>query len=258
MERGFFSGNEKDPFIQKMINWVFSRFTEFSAQETAQLLELFFCSIEIEEYQKFKISKRQMEWLASRLIVKQLVSKVLSSESDIPLNQICIRKESSGVPYVEIKSYGRVGWLSISHSQGGVLTAFSQDTSIRFGVDLEHIETRPLDLFADYFTLSEIAWISAGPNVFKDLHANLVWSAKEAFLKAIEIGLQMDTRKINIHPIGEGLLPKVWNAVSFSVEGFSVNNWQLLFSHNHEYVMTICLPEGQQSQLKEVEFPSII
>lgn len=229
------------------------RFTEAPPLKTVQLLERFFSKLEIEEFQKFKIPKRKSEWLASRLLVKQLVQKIIASDTLFPLKAITFQKESSGVPFVMVDSLGRVGWLSISHSHDGVLAAFTQDREIRFGVDLEFIESRSLDLFADYFTPSEIAWIASSSIDRRDLHANLVWSAKEAYLKAIEKGLQMDTRKIEIHPSGERLFSKGWNRIGFLVEGPSSQGWQILYSHHQEYVMTICLPESQIAHLVEIE-----
>ncbi len=236
-----------------MIYWTFSNFTEFTPQKTAQLLERFFSNGEIAEFQKFTIPKRRSEWLASRLLVKQLIQKVMDIKEGIPLQSTTLKKESSGVPYIVIEGMGRVGWLSISHSQGGVLAAFSQDERIRFGVDLEHIEPRPLDLFEDYFTDTEITWLSNSEERCKDLYANLVWSAKEAYLKAIEKGLQMDTRKINIHPINEEISSNGWNALSLNVEGRLIQDWKLLFSHYQDYIMTLCLPAVHEQQLIEVE-----
>ncbi|MBA4385002.1 MAG: hypothetical protein C0410_09720 [Anaerolinea sp.] len=241
-----------------MINWTFAKFTDSLPFRTAQLLERFFSYQEIEEYQKFKIQKRQTEWFASRLAVKKLVQQVMAAKTVFPLASITIHKKNSGLPYIVVEGLGRVGWLSMSHSQHGVLAAFSQDDSLHFGVDLEFIEPRSLDLFVDYFTTSEITWISNSDLHNKDLNANLVWSAKEAYLKAIGLGLHMDTRKINIHPFGEKLSPKGWNAINFSVEAINLLNWQILFSHYQEYVLTICLPESQRSQLNEVTMVTLI
>jgi phosphopantetheinyl transferase len=240
-----------------LINWTFSRFTDFPPLKTAHLLERFFSTAEITEYQKFKIPKRQSEWLASRLLVKQLVQRVFD-QKELPLESITLRKEPSGVPYVALEGQQRVGWLSISHSQGGVLAAFSQEVALRFGVDLEFIEPRPLDLFADYFTPSELAWISSLDEQCQKVNANLVWSAKEAYLKALEKGLQMDTRKINIYPSADVLSIKGWNTINFDVGGKKVHEWQLLFSLRQDYVMTICLPETLGSFLEEVNnLPSL-
>ncbi|MHB8088670.1 MAG: 4'-phosphopantetheinyl transferase family protein [Anaerolineaceae bacterium] len=236
-----------------MINWTFSRFTDAPPLKTVQLLERFFSDLEIEEFQRFKIPKRKSEWLASRLLVKQLVQKIIATDMLFPLKAITFHKETSGVPIVMVDGLGRVGWLSISHSHDGVLAAFTQDRKVHFGADLEFIESRSLDLFADYFTPSEIAWIASSQMDKKDFHANLVWSAKEAYLKAIEKGLQMDTRKIEIHPSGESSFSKGWNRIGFMVEGFNSQSWQILYSRHQGFVMTICLPENQSSHLVEIE-----
>lgn len=236
-----------------MIYWTFSRYTALPSLRTAQTLERFFSDLEIEEYQRFKIPKRGEEWFASRLLVKRLVQKVMTSDLSLSLKTITFHKESTGVPFIEIDGLGRVGWLSISHSHDGVLAAYSQDDKTRFGVDVEFIEQRSPELIADFFTPSEIAWIFNSEARDKDLHANLFWSAKEAFLKAIEKGLQMDTRKINIHPPGELSVTEGWSAIGFSVEGMNLQDWQLLVSHNADFIMAFCLLNGQRLQHVEVE-----
>jgi len=236
-----------------MIYWTFSRYPALPPLRTAQPLERFFSDLEIEEYQRLKISKRRAEWFSSRLLVKRLVQKVMASELSLSLKSITFHKESSGVPFVEIDGLSRVGWLSISHSHDGVLAAFTLDGKVRFGVDVEFIERRSPELIEDFFTPSEIAWISKFGERDNDLHTNLVWSAKEAFLKAIEMGLQMDTRKINIHPPDERSLTEGWSAIDFSVEGINLRDWQLLYSRNDHFIMTICLSKGQGSQLVEIE-----
>ena len=236
-----------------MIYWTFSRFTALPPLRTAQILERFFSDLEIEEYGKFKITKRKTEWLASRMLVKRLVQKVMSSDLSLSLKSITFHKESTGVPFIVVEGLGRVGWLSISHSHDGVLAAFTQEGEARFGVDMEFIEPRSLELFADYFTPSEITWISTSEEHNKNVYANLVWSSKEAFLKAIEKGLQMDTRKIEVHPPGERLLSEGWIGIDFSVEGINLRDWQLFYSRNDQFIMTICLSKGQGSQLVEIE-----
>jgi phosphopantetheinyl transferase len=236
-----------------MIYWSFNQCTDSPPLKTAQLLERFFSVREIEEYHKFKVLKRRAEWFSSRLLAKQLVQKVFSDRISLPLTSIFINKELSGVPYVEIEKTGRVGWLSLSHSHNGVFAAFSLDDTLRFGVDLEFIEPRPLDLFTDYFTPAEVAWLSAAPISLTTPYANLVWSAKEAFLKAIEKGLQIDTRKINIHPPESHRLSEGWHKIEFSVKEAASSRWCLLASLRDNYVMTVCLLKEIRSQFIEVK-----
>ncbi|PKN99677.1 MAG: hypothetical protein CVU42_06730 [Chloroflexi bacterium HGW-Chloroflexi-4] len=229
-----------------MIYWTFSSFTNSPPLKIAQTLERFFSILEIEEFEKFKIPKRQLEWLASRMLVKRLVHQLAISDSPLSLRSVTVQKEITGVPYVVMEGMGRVGWLSLSHSHEGVLTAFSQEGEARFGVDLEFIEPRSLQLFLDYFTATEIAWLSTLNEKEKDLCSNIVWSSKEAFLKAIERGLSLDTRKINIHPCDVSYLSKGWTEINFEVDGMVTGEWQLLASSHQGYVMTICLQRARE------------
>ncbi len=211
-------------------------------QDTLAILGQSFNQGEVETYLKFKVPKRKREWLASRWLVKYLVAKVNAQNGTLPLNTITIQKMESGAPVAVIEGVGRVGWLSMSHSRDAVLVGYSPDAECRFGVDLEFIEPRSPELLEDFFTPFEIQWVSSSPENKKEFRANLVWSAKEAYLKAIEQGLRVETRTIEIKPLPVQELNNGWERLDFSAHGSSVSVWSLWFMHAHDYVLTLCLP----------------
>ena len=66
------------------------------------------------------------------------------------------------------------------------------------GVDIERIAPRAPEFAADYFTARELAQVAASPPHERDATITLIWSAKEAALKALRLGLTVDTRQVSI------------------------------------------------------------
>jgi len=151
-----------------------------------------------------RAGKRRVDWLLGRLAAKRLVARVLSEivRMDLPLDAFDIVAEPSGAPVVRLADGGRlpVG-VSISHSDGTAFCAAWAETGrvLAVGADLERIAPRPEGLVRDFFRPAEIAaWeaLPAGPG--RDAFASAVWSAKEAVLKALRLGLSVDTRSVEI------------------------------------------------------------
>ena len=245
----------EDPcLLSTMIHWIFSKTPLFNLQECLNNLEEFFSSDEIETLQGFTVPKRKLEWLNSRLIIKSLVADTILPKISLPLSAIEVQKMHTGVPFVVLNGTDRFGWLSLSHSQEGVFAAFSQNQEYRFGVDTEFLEERSPELISDFFTETESRWVDRFQGQERIYLANLIWSAKEAFLKAIEKGLQLDTRCVEITPCD--LSPTVfdWNALEFKINGQSLKNWRLLYRQEGSYVLTLCLPADKQIEVSRIKF----
>lgn len=129
-----------------------------------------------------KSPKRRRDWLLGRWAAKTLLRQVLG---ELP----SVLNDKDGVPYV-------VGYpdlhISISHSGDFALCALTVDGAV--GADLEQIAPRSAAFVADYFTPPEIAFMAQAP----DTLPTLLWSAKEAALKALHVGLSVDTRAVEI------------------------------------------------------------
>jgi 4'-phosphopantetheinyl transferase len=65
------------------------------------------------------------------------------------------------------------------------------------GADIEHIEPRPWRFVEDYFTADEIDQVRAAPAGLQDTLVTAIWSGKEAVLKALRVGLTVDTRAVS-------------------------------------------------------------
>jgi 4'-phosphopantetheinyl transferase len=68
------------------------------------------------------------------------------------------------------------------------------------GCDLELIEPRSDGFVADYFTTEEQALVARAFAADRPRLCALLWSGKESALKALRMGLRMDTRCVMVSP----------------------------------------------------------
>jgi hypothetical protein len=68
------------------------------------------------------------------------------------------------------------------------------------GCDLERIEGRSRAFLEDYLTPHERAFVAEGPESEYPLRATLVWSAKEAVMKALGEGLRLPPASVQVAP----------------------------------------------------------
>jgi 4'-phosphopantetheinyl transferase len=94
--------------------------------------------------------------------------------------------------------------FNLSHSDQAALFAFA--LSRRVGVDVERIHSRTdvMGLGRQVFTEAEMARLSAAPEQGKEDLFFTLWTQKEAFIKAIGLGLSAPLREITV---GQGLVP---------------------------------------------------
>ena len=202
------------------------------------------------EYDRFKVPKRKKEWMGSRLAVKKLIRACVPELAQHKLSQIQIIKEPSGAPFLQIDGEKRLpGWLSLSHSHEHVLAAYSPD-EIRFGVDLEFIEPRSIGFVRDYFTGNEVDQVVlSGPDQ-KALIITIIWSAKEAVLKAITEGLRIDTRKIEISSGTESPNKGDWNVLELHCSAeIKIPSLRLLWRREGDFIQTLCVLENHNQKL---------
>ncbi|NUQ07274.1 MAG: 4'-phosphopantetheinyl transferase superfamily protein, partial [Anaerolineae bacterium] len=81
-----------------------------------------------------------------------------------------------------------------SHSAGRAFCALGEQAML--GADLERIVPRAPGFAADYFTTAERALTAAADAAHRDLMTTAIWCGKEAALKALGLGLTVDTRTV--------------------------------------------------------------
>ena len=159
---------------------------------------------ELARFATLRTAKRRQDWLLGRWTAKHLLQSALDQEAGVrlPLDAIVVENDAHGVPRVnlaldqlDIKYWGRLS-LSISHSYGQAFCALTTVPGGRVGADIERIEPRSGPFVADYFTAEEVARLPQEPGPERDALVTAVWSAKEAVLKALGLGLTVDTRRV--------------------------------------------------------------
>lgn len=151
---------------------------------------------------RMRFRKRYIEYLTRRWTAKRAIASVLGIEPDpAVLVHIEVGNHPSGAPYVMIE--GRVAEIDISISDRAgwaVCLAGAPGTeTVPLGIDLELAEPRSKGFVTDFFTPAEQRWVWSLPDAdARDAAANLIWSAKEAALKVLKVGLRADTRDVEV------------------------------------------------------------
>jgi 4'-phosphopantetheinyl transferase len=149
------------------------------------------------------VPKRRADFLLGRWAAKELLAGLLASPRGgaPPLDSYEIVPGPRGAPVVRRPDGARLPFgVSVSHSDGTAFCAAwpDPDDALAAGADLERIEARSEAFVRDFFTDAETAaWDARPAGGPRDLLATALWSAKEAVLKALRLGLTVDTRHID-------------------------------------------------------------
>jgi 4'-phosphopantetheinyl transferase len=173
---------------------------------------------EAARFAALKTEKRRRDWLLGRWTAKHLVRQWVWQKTAewLPLAAVEIGNDADGAPIVN----GH--WsLSISHSNGYAFCAVAEGGAL--GADMERIEPRIEHFAADYFTVEELDRLPVTDDRLRDTMVTAVWSAKEAALKALHLGLRVDTRAVSclIDPVVA--LPQQWTSFAIQVDGRRLN-----------------------------------
>jgi 4'-phosphopantetheinyl transferase len=165
----------------------------------------------MERLARFRFPGRRDEWLAGRITAKTLVSRELSAREgrEVPLTEIEIVPEITGAPAVRSAATGAALPISvtISHSAGRTLSALlftdlPECAGCSVGADLEKVELRSDGFVRDFLTgperreVEEVGGGASVPFEARAARANGIWSAKESVLKALKLGLTVDTWRV--------------------------------------------------------------
>jgi phosphopantetheinyl transferase (holo-ACP synthase) len=151
---------------------------------------------------------RRRKWLLGRWAAKRLLGELAAEDNGFVVGQLArpslnedwrcqfsILNDDFGVPYVDRQGQGRLPLsLSISHRGDCGLAAIALVSGACIGADIETVESRDPALVRQFFSENEADSVMGGGDV--DRTVARTWSAKEAVLKAMGIGLRHDTRDI--------------------------------------------------------------
>ena len=138
--------------VEENIDQLRSMFNDFSLYESG--------------LQKFKAEKRQLEWLAVRVLLKEL----LGEEKEIDYLP-------SGKPFLKDRS----AYISFSHTCGYVAVAVHPTQEV--GIDIEQYGDRVRRLASRFVREDEMSSVRAGDEIYALL---LHWSAKETMFKLMK------------------------------------------------------------------------
>jgi 4'-phosphopantetheinyl transferase len=203
--------------------------------ETRGVLSVF----EFQKFSAFRFQKRREEWLLGRWTAKSLVQS-LPAYQHLPLDKIEIWNTPKGAPYILLPdgSTSR-NCLSFSHRDGLAFCALASGPDLKIGADLERIEPRGGNFTVDYFTQAEQMLINSHPVMNRDLLVTLIWSAKEAMLKALGVGLRWDTRQVEISDIkGLDVPAGEWQKIEV-ITRTTDYHWSATWQRRGEYILTL-------------------
>ncbi len=166
--------------------------------------------------EKFAVPKRRRDWLLGRWTAKHLVRAYLAEARDrlVPLDEIEVLAGDDGAPYVQVGEPLPLS-LSISHSGVESFCAVCRAKDGHVGADIEQVEPRETGLVHTFFTPAEIAVVDAAVASERDAYITAIWSAKEAVLKTLRLGLRADTRQVEV---AISRLSPEWRAFSVVVD----------------------------------------
>ncbi|HUJ78997.1 MAG TPA: beta-ketoacyl synthase N-terminal-like domain-containing protein [Nitrospiria bacterium] len=151
--------------------------------------------------------KRQIEWLLGRAAAKDAVRRLVSAHFGVELcpADIEILPDADGRPQVSGSWTALTGGspaVSISHSAGWA-AAIAGLPGIQLGIDIEHVDRRPLDSSWERaaFAESELALVSS-PEGDRNEWVLRLWCAKEAAAKALGHGLVGDPHALVVQRLG--------------------------------------------------------
>ncbi len=146
---------------------------------------------ELRRFERLKVRSKRDEFLISRGIVRLILGGYLS---ELPQN-IKIHIDPRGKPYLTNTELS----FNISHSGENLLCACGLFQHI--GVDIQEIyEVSNLNWIIErYFSPKEKEYLTRLPSISKESFFEL-WSAKEAFLKAVGSGFRSHPQQFSLLP----------------------------------------------------------
>lgn len=210
-----------------MVSVLYTRFTKkLPADKYQQLLAQLPLKMQqqVSGFRKWEDAHRSV--LGKALLIEGLKEYNLPLVSLADLNYTAFQK-----PYFTKDIH-----FNISHSGNYIVCAIG---TTEVGVDVEEIKEIPLSDFKELFSPEELKLI------FKDAHNYApfytLWTQKEAFLKAVGVGLNMPLNKVII-----------WK----NIIEYNGNTWYLKQLSIHEdYICHIATPHtSMQVNLKELHF----
>ncbi|RYE14589.1 MAG: 4'-phosphopantetheinyl transferase superfamily protein [Rickettsiales bacterium] len=150
-------------------------------------------SKEKEKLYSFRFQEDKSRYLVSHIFLR----KIINYYTDIPISLIKFRYNEYGKAYI-YKDISFPFFFNLSHAHNKALIAIN---NTEVGVDVEYIKN-----LLDIYELASVIFSEREYECFLDLSCHndklnyfyTIWTKKEAFLKALSIGLVNDLKSINV------------------------------------------------------------
>jgi phosphopantetheine--protein transferase-like protein len=227
-------------------------------EEDLPLLPTWLSKRELDHLASLRFEKRRKEWQLGRWTAKLAVVEYLNNitESDngqaeilvesltpvlqlsLPkLMQIEILAAADGAPQVFFNGKLLDYTLSLSHREQRAFCAITQ-SYLRMGCDLEFIEQHSKAFLKDFFTNGEYHLLDETIEPLRTKLIALVWSAKESALKALGVGLQFDTRDMEVRLAKQGIEEQTFTVSCKQEHDLGFNGW---WWNEGKYLFTIAV-----------------
>ena len=153
----------------------------------------------------------QKHYTSARALTKLILSKYLKGMTPLDCHFF---ENAYGKPKLSLDTNLE---FNLSHSGNFGLLGISYQHPI--GIDLEIHATRPFeDVAQTCFSNTEIEFLKKQPHYLKSLSFFNIWSQKEAFIKAIGMGLSYPTTSFTVTalPPSKNLIPSPWQMTRFT------------------------------------------
>ena len=157
-------------------------------------LETYLSIKEIEKANRFKFERDRTRFIIGRAFLRKMLGNILNFDPSL-LN---IEADVYGKPFLSNEQHRHLHF-NLSHSGDYIIYAFSPDSNI--GIDIEKINPSidHLEIARRYFSSREIAFLNETKNGHKVTELfYLIWSRKEALLKAVGTGLLPNLKDIDV------------------------------------------------------------
>ena len=203
-----------------MIHWLTQSHETMPRTAVPPHKSTFLSDSEADRLATLTTEKRRRDWLLGRWTAKRLLQTVIweTSHTTVPLDLITVANNADGVPTIasQLPLVDGQYSISLSHSHGQALVTAVAKPNWPIGCDIEKVAPRGEAFIDDYFTETEALLVRQVAGAQRDLLTTAVWSAKESVLKALHLGLSVDTRAVAclIDPVerpSDSWMPfKVW------------------------------------------------
>lgn len=212
-------------------------------EQPEQVVKQFRSTLEEDELyraDRFHFEKDRRAFVVSRGFLRQVIGRYLNAKPEA----LCFSYSRYGKPALNGEHKDSTLRFNMSHSRGVALVAVTEANEI--GVDVEYIRAdfATEDIARRFFSLREVEAFNALPNELRVAAFFRCWSRKEAYIKAIGLGLSQPLDGFDV-TLGPGEPPALLRA-----DEDDTSRWSLSDIDVGEDYASALVVEGQISNIR--------